>query len=752
MYKYESNEKRPSEPTSKRGALSSSREEGGATFGSSRGRMGMQVASAPLGIQPKLAVNTPGDAYEREADRMADHVTRIPETRAQRKCDGCADEQEESGTLMRMEGSEAGAHEEAPSVVREVIGESGRPLDGDARSFMEPRFGRDFSHVRVHTDAKAAESARAINAEAYTVGRHMVFAPGRYNPSGSAGRHLLAHELTHVVQQSGSRAGTGSGVVARKGGQGGEEVKVPKEVMEHLKLREGWREDVYLDSKKIPTVGLGHKLTPSELKLYKIGDKIPVATLNAWAQADAKAAYTAAMQQAAAAGVSDQRFINALTSVNFQLGTGWYKEHKKTWGYIKARKWEEAADEAADSAWFKQTPVRVGDFQAAIRAMKGGTGMSKGAVHGAASAAASSDTYSFKIGAPTGSGTVTGTTLNVRKGPARSYPSTGASLSKGAAAAIYGEVDGWYCIGSGRWVSGEFVKVNVKGLDLKGIVRNVRAAMEGVGTDEGKVYSNLAKLKHDRTMIDEFKKLYRSTYRVDVITDIKGDFSNGFFGNELTKALGYLTPKDAPSATSTAKAAIPAPALKGPATAMKSGRAWVSYFPTSTSLATLTDPFKSNVSSFIAALKAAGASVTINATQRPPERAYLMHWSYKIVHDHYDVTKIPAKQGVNIDWDHGSQKKSIAAAREMTTGYEVNTSKDVAPALTSNHIRGTAIDMTISWSGTLSIKDPKGTVVNISSAPRDGTNRELMALGRKYGAIHYAPASDDPPHWSHNGR
>lgn len=88
-----------------------------------------------------------------------------------------------------------------PPVVHEVLRSSGQPLDPTTRAFMEPRFGHDFSRVQVHADAKAAESARAVNALAYTVGRDVVFAAGQYAPGIVAGQRLLAHELTHVVQQ-----------------------------------------------------------------------------------------------------------------------------------------------------------------------------------------------------------------------------------------------------------------------------------------------------------------------------------------------------------------------------------------------------------------------------------------------------------------------------------------------------------------------------------------------------------------------
>lgn len=91
-----------------------------------------------------------------------------------------------------------------PAPVHEVLRSSGQPLDRSTRSFFEPRFGHDFSRVRVHADEQAAQSARAVNASAYTVGRDVVFGAGQYAPGTSPGRKLLAHELAHVVQQDGS--------------------------------------------------------------------------------------------------------------------------------------------------------------------------------------------------------------------------------------------------------------------------------------------------------------------------------------------------------------------------------------------------------------------------------------------------------------------------------------------------------------------------------------------------------------------
>jgi hypothetical protein len=110
----------------------------------------------------------------------------------------CAECQKEK--LQRKAGS-AARTPAVPPLVHEVLRSPGQPLGNEVRAFLEPHFGHDFSRVRVHTDERAAESARAVNALAYTVGRDVVFGSGQYSPETRDGRHLLAHELTHVVQQ-----------------------------------------------------------------------------------------------------------------------------------------------------------------------------------------------------------------------------------------------------------------------------------------------------------------------------------------------------------------------------------------------------------------------------------------------------------------------------------------------------------------------------------------------------------------------
>jgi len=139
-------------------------------------------------------------------------LTAAPAGVMQRKCacggsvgsgDDCAECKKKKAALQRqaLANSEPGS---APPIVHDVLRSPGKPLDAATRAFFEPRFGHDFSKVRVHDNARAAESARAVKALAYTVGSTIVFARDQYAPSSLRGRSLLAHELAHVVQQGGS--------------------------------------------------------------------------------------------------------------------------------------------------------------------------------------------------------------------------------------------------------------------------------------------------------------------------------------------------------------------------------------------------------------------------------------------------------------------------------------------------------------------------------------------------------------------
>ena len=210
-------------------------------------------------LQPKLTVGAPNDKYEQEADRVADQVMRMPESGSlsanggpsplngtiQRTCASCSEEYktaenqnrpvesaslcpgcqgnddaliqtkqltphfqrqelgEEEDELLQTKKAGGSSPEVTPAIsagIRSLQG-GGRPMSGSERSFFEPRFGADFSGVRVHSDMRAASLARSVNARAFTLGRNVVFGSGEYSSDVLSGKKLLAHELTHVVQQ-----------------------------------------------------------------------------------------------------------------------------------------------------------------------------------------------------------------------------------------------------------------------------------------------------------------------------------------------------------------------------------------------------------------------------------------------------------------------------------------------------------------------------------------------------------------------
>jgi hypothetical protein len=155
--------------------------------------------SSPAEIRPKLMVNKPGDIYEQEADRSAEQVMRMLEIPATRQS---LTESKKQGLSRQSATNQPGTALVTPPIVHEVLNSPGQPLDAQTREFFEPRFGHDFSRVRVHADAKSDESARALNANAYTLGGHIAFAEGRYQPGTQSGRQLIAHELAHIFWQS----------------------------------------------------------------------------------------------------------------------------------------------------------------------------------------------------------------------------------------------------------------------------------------------------------------------------------------------------------------------------------------------------------------------------------------------------------------------------------------------------------------------------------------------------------------------
>jgi Domain of unknown function (DUF4157) len=172
------------------------------------------AAQQPAFIQQKLMVNAPNDVYEQEADAVADRVMRMPlvsskvqgtqgmlASSVQRKCAHC--EEEKKKPIMRKAES-GGGFETSPVFTSQLSNTrgGGQAMPRETKSFMESRFGQDFSHVRLHTDGVAADMSAGIQAKAFTHGLDIYFNQGEYSPNTEGGKRLLAHELVHTVQQN----------------------------------------------------------------------------------------------------------------------------------------------------------------------------------------------------------------------------------------------------------------------------------------------------------------------------------------------------------------------------------------------------------------------------------------------------------------------------------------------------------------------------------------------------------------------
>ena len=158
-------------------------------------------------FQAKLTVGSANDPLEHEADAVADRVMRMPEQSfVQRKCASCEEEdklqRKPITSFIQKKGTRGGSV--ASDAVSNKINASkggGSSMDSHTQSFMQSRFGNDFSDVKIHTDGQAIQMNRDLNANAFTVGNDIYFNEGKYSPNSDSGKHLLAHELTHTVQQ-----------------------------------------------------------------------------------------------------------------------------------------------------------------------------------------------------------------------------------------------------------------------------------------------------------------------------------------------------------------------------------------------------------------------------------------------------------------------------------------------------------------------------------------------------------------------
>lgn len=179
-----------------------------------------------------------------------------------------------------------------------------------------------------------------------------------------------------------------------------------------------------------------------------------------------------------------------------------------------------------------------------------------------------------------------------------------------------------------------------------------------------------------------------------------------------------------------------------------SGKAWFDAnqadYPNSSDVADLSPAFGAHVREFVAALQKGGAHVSVSSTLRNKNRAFIMHWAWKVAHGKVKPGKVPVNPEVDIEWDHGDDKASRKAAAEMVAAFHIK----YAPSLTSNHIVGKAIDMDITWTGPITVKDHAGKDVKVDK-PRTGAgNAALHKVGASYGV---KKLSTDPPHWSIDG-
>jgi len=209
----------------------------------------------------------------------------------------------------------------------------------------------------------------------------------------------------------------------------------------------------------------------------------------------------------------------------------------------------------------------------------------------------------------------------------------------------------------------------------------------------------------------------------------------------------------APAATSATPAAPKETAT--PAPVNLSGKTWWDAnqdkdpYKKSDQISDLESDFQTKVTEFKEALEAAGASISIDTTKRSKARAHIFHYAWNIANGKIKASAVPAMTGVDIVWDHGDDTKSKAGAQEILTAAAVAATE---PSLTSNHIDGTAIDWTITWTDDLKIKQKDGTEKKIKGPDNGGDhNTELHAVGKSYGVIKGIFKKPDNPHWSSDG-
>jgi hypothetical protein len=188
-------------------------------------------------VQAKLIVNPPDDQYEREADRVADVVTKAPASSVQRQAEPEEEEEEETIQTKAVGSQATEVSKDLEAGINAARG-GGQSLPDSVRSSLEPQLGHDFSQVHIHTDAKADKLSQQLGAKALTTGNDVFFRNGAYQPGSDSGRGLIAHELTHVVQQGAARVSRQAAETEQAAAESKEEVqKELKDDVDKLKTK-----------------------------------------------------------------------------------------------------------------------------------------------------------------------------------------------------------------------------------------------------------------------------------------------------------------------------------------------------------------------------------------------------------------------------------------------------------------------------------------------------------------------------------
>ncbi len=225
-------------------------------------------------VQTKLTVGAPDDKYEQEADQVAQRVMRMPDPLG--KLNNDLEDGEETVVRKQENGEEnteliqakkdilsAPASPEFTAMVSEIHG-GGKPLPPSVRDYFEPQFQQSFKNVRLHTDSRAASAAQSIHARAFTLGNDIAFAPGEYSTDSIKGKRLLAHELTHVVQQSSS--GTPLLTIQRNGSDATDDVELtPQHENQSIAVWEGFFDTTIQTHRMMGSVALPYHLPISSI-------------------------------------------------------------------------------------------------------------------------------------------------------------------------------------------------------------------------------------------------------------------------------------------------------------------------------------------------------------------------------------------------------------------------------------------------------------------------------------------------------